>query len=378
METLGRAGYSWELLGRRAVRTLERQGGWLLFGFLGAALIASYLMFQPLQLDRGVVEARKAAMFLAAWLLAFSELYLLAAWLGPRAQAEERDLAHTPLPAGQFFLHRLLDLGAVPLANLLLCLPLYWIVLVYVGLPYGEGAGVRDWWRYMYWEEQTAGDHNPWGVRVALVFVNLCCAVLLPLACAMLLDLALRWAPLRAIALPAVTLGSYFLIRQPQVRYDLFRFAYKQSRGFEAWPFILIFALMVLLPFVVARLSARGRVWLCAAFAAVVLLATVLVFAQGKLPGKHTTARLREALGDGRYALAYFYGHLSPAENIDLLFNNYPTNVLLSDQYAHNLIPRRVALWIGAGLYPPLLCVLALGGMWLGAATRPRRAGDET
>jgi hypothetical protein len=101
----------------------------------------------------------------------------------------------------------------------------------------------------------------------------------------------------------------------------------------------------------------------------------VLVLFQHRLPGAETTAVIRRHLGDYRYAIAYYICHLSPAENIDLLCFDYPTNVLLDDKYAHNLIPSRVALWVGAGVYPLLMCLCALVGMWQGAALRGR--GDE-
>jgi hypothetical protein len=332
---------------------------------------------RPFALYDGVSSIRKVAMWLAAWLLAYTELYLIAAWLAPRAKEEEAGLAHLPLPPGQHFLHRLLDLGGAPLINLLLCLPLFWVALVYYGFPYGESSNIN--WRingssYPYWAGwDLAHDPQPWLLRVLLIAVNLAVAVLLPLALGLLLDLALPWTAARIVALLGLSTGAYFLIRTYQVRYELFRIAYQQSRGYEAWTFIAVGAALVLTPFIVARLSPRGRLALAVAAAFDVCAGVGLVFAQHQLPGAHTTALIRDTLGDMRYAMAYFFCHLSPAENIDLLCYNYPTNVLLSDVYAHNLIPSRLALWVGAGLYPPLWCLIALGGMWLGVSTRGRR-----
>lgn len=370
-------GYSFELLRKRFLRRLAGQPGWLAFGFAGAVAIMCYLIAHPFSLYDGVNHIRKAAMWLAVWLLAYTELYLIAAWLAPRAKEEEAGLAHLPLPPGQHFLHRLLDLGGTPLTNLLLCLPLFWVALVYYGFPYGESSDVN--WRvnvsnYPFWAGwDLTHDPQPWLLRVLLIAVNLAVAVLLPLAVGLLLDLALPWAALRIPVLLGLSTGAYFLIRTYQVRYELFRIAYQQSRGYAAWTFIAVGLVMALAPFIVARLSPRGRMALAALAAAVVCLGVGLVFAQHLLPGAHTTATIRDALGDLRYALAYFFCHLSPAENIDLLCYNYPTNVLFNDVYAHNLIPSRLALWVGAGLYPPLWCLSALGGMWLGVSLRGRR-----
>lgn len=370
-------GYSFELVRKRFLRRLAGQPGWLAFGFAGGLVALCFLITRPVEFYDGVASVRKAAMWLAAWLLAYTEFYLIATWLAPHAKEEDAGLAHLPLPPGQHFIHRLLDLGGVPLVNLVLCLPLFWVALVYYGFPYGESSDVN--WRvnmvnYPYWAGwDLAHDPQPWLMRVLLICVNLAVAVLLPLAVGALLDLALPWAAVRIPVLLGLSLGSYFLIRTYQVRYELFRIAYQQGRGYAAWTFIAVGLALVVTPFLVARLSQRGRLALAALAAVVLCVGVGLVFAQHQLPGEHTTTTIRKALGDLRFALAYFFCHLSPAENIDLLCFNYPTNVLFNDAYAHNLIPRHLALWVGAGLYPPLWCLAALTGMWLGVSTRGRR-----
>jgi hypothetical protein len=373
---LRRAGYSWEVLYQRLLRRLAGQSGWLVFGFTGAVVLLSLIMLRPFGLYNGVTAVRQAALWLAAWLLAFTELYLVSAWLSPRARGEDADLGTLPLPAGQFFLHRLLDLAGVPLTNMLASLPLFGVALMYFGLPYGQSADTDwrlNWSHYPYWSgEMLTHDHDPWKVRLWLMAVNIAVAALLPLALGLLLDLAMPWTAARVVLLPGLSLGAYFLVRTEQVRFELFRIAYQQSRGYSAWTFIAVGACMVLLPYIVARMGPRARMNLAGALGVVLLLGVGLVFAQHQLPGLHTTALLRDALGDMRYALAYFFCHLSPAENIDLLCYNYPTNVLFSDNTAHNLIPRHLALWVGAGLYPPALCLAALSGMWLGAGARGR------
>lgn len=378
---LRRAGYSWELLSKRLLRRLAGQPGWLIFGFTGGVVLLCWFMLRPLRLYEGVLEVRHSAMWLAMWLLGFTELYVLSTWLAPRARSEDADMVHLPLPRGQFFLHRLADLGAVPLASLLACLPLFWVALVYFGLPYGISG--KDDWRlnamyYPYWYNIDAPrDPDPWNVRLAWICVNLAVAVLLPLVLALLLEFAVPWTAGRVVLLPGLSLGAYFLVRTYEVRYELFRIAYQQTRGYDAWAFIAVGAALLVLPYIMARLRPRARSLAVGTAGVIAVLGVGLVFAQHQLPGLHTTALVRDTLGDLRHALAYFLCHLSPAENIDLLCYNYPTNVLFSDAYAHNLIPKRVALWVGAGLYPPALCLTALGGMWLGVSARQRGGLDD-
>ncbi len=373
---LRRAGYSWELVYKRLLRRLAGQPGWLVFGFTGGVVLLSWLMLRPFQLYDGVTAVRQAALWLAAWLLGFTELYLISAWLSPRARHEDADLRHLPLPPGQFFLHRAIDLGAVPLVNMLASLPLFWVALTYFGLPYGQSSDTDwrlNWSRYPYWYSgELTHDPDPWRVRLWWMVANIAVAALLPLVLGLLLDLALPWMAARAVVLPGLSLGAYFLIRTEEVRWELFRIAYQQSRGYSAWAFIAVGAALLLLPYAIARLGPRARSSLAGVLGGIAVLGVGLVFAQHQLPGAQTTALVRDALGDLRYALAYFFCHLSPAENIDLLCYNYPTNVLLSDAHAHNLIPRHVALWVGAGLYPPAFCLAAFTGMWLGVSARGR------
>lgn len=370
----GRAGYSWELLRQRLVRRLHSHAGWLIFGLGGGLVVLCYFLLRPFLFEEGLYAVRKVAMWLAAWTLAHSVLYQISAWLEPRALQEEQDLAHLPLPAGQHFLHRLQDLAAVPVVTMLLSLPLFWVALIYFGLPYGEGPGVSYWTSMNWWYSTSSADPDPWSIRLLLVCINLALAALLPVTAALLLEFALPWPLVRAGLLPLLCVGAYYLVRTYEVRYELFRIAYQQTRGYDPWDFIAVGALLFLTPFLLARMTQRARLALVICTALSALFGLGLILGQHRLPGADTTAMVRDAVGDLRFAIAYYLGHLSPAENIDLLFYNYPENVLFNDAYAHNLIPRHIALWVGAGLYPLLFCGWTWAAMWLGVASSKRRS----
>jgi len=369
-----RTGISWELIGWRIRYTLARQQTALLLGLVGPTLIIGWTIFMPLNLLTVQESLRHALYLLAAWYILFTEVYVLIVWLRPRQQRDEEQLEHLPLSATQFFIHRFIDVALIPIAVAILSLPLFLVLLVYVGVPYtmrhelsytlrvdDTGSGYITWARLP----------TPWGWRMFFVGLNLISATFLPLMLAMLLERLISWTPARAIMLLGLTAATYFVIKRAV--YEYFYVCYRQTRGYNPVPFVLVFLLLLLIPFLISWLTPRGRIALGVALAVLIGALALLPYLQHGLPGQRTTATIRDALGDTRYALGYYICHFSPKENISLLLYSYTSSVLIDNHRKGDLIPRRVSVWVGAGLYPPLICVLAFTGMLAGTTLRRRQ-----
>lgn len=361
---------NWELFRKRTRRRLAAQPGWIVTGVLGPLIICCLAILRPFVLRAEYQYFRQAAILLCAWYLGFAVLYAIQHWLRPAGDNDEEDLQPAPLSALQFFLHRSADLCALPLLCMLLTLPLFVVLLIYYGNPYNSGSAQNPYygWYLGYWDARGT---NPWSWRVFFIGLNVMAATLLPLSFSVLLNETVNWRPLRVILLIALPVGLWFVVRRTE--YDYFRMSYHQTRGVAAWPYAAVFAVLVLLPFLLGLLKARGRVLLAALLAVVVLAGAALPFVNNvggtDVPWVPAIGRV---LGDMRYALGYFAGHLSLDKNIGLLLDRYQSAVLTTDVTAGNLIPQRVAMWVGAGLYPPLIAVLGFVLLGLGVGLRKR------
>lgn len=365
-----RATYAWELLWRHAALQLRRQGGWLVFGVAGLLVIALARVLRPFDLRNGLDAVQHTAVLFAAWYVGFALLHILNVWLAHRPGEQPQIDAHLPLPAGQFFLHRAMEQSVVPLLASLLTLPLFWVVLTYIGLPYGEDPSVEHWRVLGNWDDWVSST-EPWGLRAMFLILILAACTLLPLALGAVLQEAVEWVPGRCVLLLGIPTGAFFLIRM--VGDDCTRGAYRQTRGVSPWPFLAVFIAMLAVPFLVGLLGRRGRLILLALAAVAVLGAVALPMVKHAIPVPRTTAT-RAAYLDTKYALGYFLGHLSPKEDIDLVLHSYSSNVLTDNHRRGDMIPQHVALWVGAGVYPLGLPLLAFALLWLGITLRPRKA----
>lgn len=365
-----RATYAWELLWRHSALQVRRQGGWLAVGIIGPLVITLAMLLRPFDLRSGLDIVQRTAVLFAAWYVGFALLHILNVWLAHRPGEQQHVEAHLPLPAGQFFLHRAVEQSVLPLLTGVLTLPLFWVVLTYIGLPYGEDPGVRQWRIIGDWED-WASSTEPWGLRAMFLILILAACTLLPLALGAVLQEAVEWVPGRCVLLLAVPTGAFFLIRI--VGEDCCRGAYRQTRGISPWPFLAVFIALLVVPFLIGVLSRRGRMILLIAAAIIALSLLALPMVKHQLPGVRTAA-MRVAYLDAKYALGYFLGHLSPKENIDLVLHSYSSNVLTNNRRVGDMIPQHVALWVGAGVYPLGLPLLAFALLWLGITMRPRRA----
>ena len=360
---------NWELVARRARYRLAGQPGWILAGLTGALLIVCWAIIYPFDLRQELLQFQRSVTYLGLWLAAFTVLYAIAHWFKP-VRAEARDeLDQAPLSALQYFLHRLTDLAALPLAVTLLSLPLYGVLLIYTGDPYNSGSQVGGWaWRaYWDWYEFPL----PWGWRTFFIGLNVLAAPLMIMALATFIEETTRWLTLRVLLLIGLPVAHWFVVNQAE--YDYFRMCYRQTRGHDAWNYLVIAALLVLLPFVFGWLKPVGRAVLGLIVGLVLLGFGALPYLTHDTPGGLIDiAGFGRLMGDLRYALAYFVGHLSINANIDVLAHRYASNVLLTDVHAGNLIPQRVSIWVGAGIYPPALAIASVALYALGLMLRRR------
>jgi hypothetical protein len=359
--------YSVEVLWRVTLQRVAQNRGMLTIGAVLPIALALARLAIPLELRNVFDQLQLYTKVLALYYLGFSVVYLCSLWLNPKRHVEEQELAVLPLPASQELLQRILDHLLLPLLVFALSLPGYLAVLAFAGIPYGQAPENTSYLVSNNWDT-WAEWHEPFAWRAFFAVLILLSSVLLPLALGILLD-ELIAAPLwRIPLLVGIPVGAFFLIRHVSDEY--LRYSYKQYRGLSPAAFVIVFALLLITPFVLGYAGPRLRRWLGLGAALLMLFGAALPLLRYHLPGDHTTSTLRNLLGDGRYALGYFTCHLSPVLNLDLIFNSYASNLMLNNHRPHDLIPHHVAIWVGAGLYPVMIPLLAIGLYFFGAALR--------
>lgn len=330
------AAVNWELLRTDSLRLLRSQPGWLAAGLTGPLSITLYTLLRPWSPLRAERDLLQAALFFAAWNVLFALAYAVSAWLRPRHDSAERELLHLPLSCTHFALRRLLQAGALPLAAALLALPLWGMLLLYSGTPYGVDAD-QTRWTWLSWQETG----NPWLLRMAWVAGSILSAALLPAALVLWLDELIpnRW--LRCILLLVLPAALYLLIRMltgewdPNyggywVKHGPLLMNYRQTRGVGPLPYLALLGCVLLGPLLIG--------WLRPAWRRLLLSLPVLLiaafFLRAALPEtlQHPLRPASSVLfnRDTRYAAALFTGHLSPPQNIRLLWHSYPSNVLFT------------------------------------------------
>lgn len=360
---------NWELMHKRVRQRLARQPGWIVIGVLGPLILTCWAILTPFDLRAEYYDFKRTAILLCAWYLGFAALYAITHWLRPAGDGDEDELQPAPLSALQFFLHRSADLCALPLFCMLLTLPLYGVLLIYFGDPYNSASAGTP---YYYYDLGFGNDAsaNPWSWRAFFLGLNVVAATWLPLSLGVLINETVNWRPLRVILLLAMPTGLWFVVERAEI---YFRRSYRQTYGIEPWLYVVVFAVLIALPFLFGFLKARGRLIL-ATFLAVVLAAGAALPFVNNVGGADVpwVPAIGRALGHLRAVLGYFAGHLSLEKNVDLLLHRYQSMVLTTDITPGNLIPRRVAMWVGAGLYPPLIALASFLMLGLGVALRKR------
>jgi len=354
------AGLSWEVLRRHTLQQLARYPGWVVFGIAGPVTLTIWLLVRPFDLRNVTHDLYNTVVYMLAWLVFFCVIFITYHWLRPPVATRDEGLDAAPLSALQYYLHRCSDICSVPLIVLLLTLPMFGVMLTFPGDPYASGS--NDW----LWMDVP----NVWWIWMFFVGLNFAAAVMVPLAGGLLLQETVANKGMRIAVLllfpPLYWYVMYF------ADYHFLRMCYRQTRGHDPLPYILTGLAVLVLPFLMGVLRRRGRAligWvlgLTGAALGVLVFFSITPDTPGWLGG------MRDAMGDARFALAYYAGHIQLEKNVEKIFFSYQSTVLFDDHHAGNLIPRRLSLWVGAGLYPVLLPLWSFIALGLGIAVSKR------
>ncbi len=337
---------------------------------VGATVLFCYFLLQPFNLRQGYDLTRFFAQYSSVFFALFTTLYVTSRWLVPHEGVEEYELSHLPLSETHWFACRVIDLCAVPLAVLLLLLPVYGIMLLLYAPPYGVSETT---WVWRIGEEDSYPRFSqPYAIRIFWTHLTLAYSALMPAAVAVMLRETVRWPLLRIIVLFALEVGAYLSCHR--IRYEYLELAYKKTSALSFPPFLMLAILLIALPILVGWLNKRVRAWLAAIATACVAVFAALPYLQYAFLGVNTTAWLRNTLGDMRYAMACFFGHLDPLENNRLLLDSYASALLFPDGF---FPPHRISIWVGAGIYPIFFALWLIIGLGIGYRLRNKPQRHE-
>lgn len=322
---------NWELLRRVARRILSARGQAFftasgLLVPLGLTLITILRPFNPRQMSR---DLEQLAIWLAAFYVLFTALYVLAQWLAPQLSAspgarrekqaaEERGELPLPVSGLQLFIHRAMELGLVPLRVLLLGLPLWLAACLYIQLPYGEQWLAEEINYPWYGDPRRA----LWIAKLCWLGLSFIAAMLLPLAWALLLQESLRSRALRCVLLVLPAIGVYAVQRFFE---EHLRAPYQQTRGYDPFSFLAPIVLLVAGALVIGLLRPRLRVALLV-LAGLLYSGLALAPTFSDLPLRYAGRRC-DAPNSARYLLL----HLSPPRNARLILHSWTSNVVVQD-----------------------------------------------
>ncbi|MCB1216396.1 hypothetical protein KDL44_03335 [bacterium] len=363
---------SWnpEILRTEALRCAWQGRGWLVTAVLLQSSVALYYIFiSPFSLGREFTDLIACAQILGTLGALLSLLWLLSAWFGPPQRRDESQ-ASLPIPPVQRQLMDWLPLLTVPLLLGLSALAVWGVLQLYFGLPFGSGAQLGEDWIVTDGPEGWLEVPNPWLPRVLATALTILSAGLLPVAIALLLERCLRGNLLRASTLLLLCSGAVYVMLV--WGREFLQSCYRQTRGHQPLPYIAIGLTLAVLPVVLGLLPRRGRSLLLTLLCCLLLATGLLPFLQQSLDQPGISAGLRNLLGDGRFALAWYFGHLDFITGINWLMTSWKSNLLLGTPEE----PHRVPLWVGAALLPFTYAVWLPGGYLLGMALSRRREQD--
>ncbi|MCB1219313.1 MAG: hypothetical protein H7A35_05295 [Planctomycetales bacterium] len=361
------ASWNAEIMRSEFMRCLWQGRGWLIAGVLLQSAVALYFIFiSPFGLGREFADLVACALSLATLAALLSLVWLLAAWLGP-PQRRDESLDSLPIPPVQRQLMDWFPLIVVPLLLSLSAVVVWGCLQLYFGVPFGSGAQLGDDWIVTDGPEGWLEVPNPWIPRVLASALSILSAGLLPLAIALLLERCLQGNLLRAAGLLGLMLAGGYVVHRPGYQY--IEMCYRQTRGHAAWLYLLVGLVILATPVLLGLLKPRQRTSLVV----VLLLASGYfglhaLFGAGQpggMPGLSTAA-----IGDGRFALAWYFGHTDFVSNINWLMTSWKSNLLLGTP----VDPHRIPIWVGAALLPFLYVLWLPGGYLLGMSISGRRA----
>ena len=366
----GRPAWNAEILGSEARRCLWQGRGWLMAGLLLQFAIALYYIFlSPFSLEREFRDLVLCAQLLAGSAALLSIAWLCSVWLAPQQQRDE-SLSGLPISAVQLQLMDWLGLLLVPTVLALAGVAVWGVLQLYFGQPFGNGSELGA--QYMMtdgpqgWREVP----NPWWPRVLATALAIKAAGLLPLAIGAMLERCLRWPWLRIISILLLYgAGGYMMLNWGR---EFTQMCYRQTRGHEKLPYLILGLLILAMPVSLGLLPRRWRMRLMLASLAILLAIALLPFLQDSLQQPGLSARLRDAMGDSRFALAWYFGHTDFVQNIGWLMDSWTRNLLLGSPEK----PLRIPVWVGAALLPMLYALWLPTGYLLGLGLSRQRADD--
>jgi hypothetical protein len=362
--------WNYELFRSELLRQLWIARGWLIAGALLQLALALYFIFlSPFSLAREFDDMLLAARALASLNLLFGLGWILSQWLAPQ-RAVDAALDTLPLAPLQRQIMVWLPLRLLPIALSLLAVVVWFILQLYFGNPYNSGSAVQDYlitdgpegWREL---------GNPWWPRVLATGLSILGAGLTLPAFAIMLEQSIRPAFLRVILL-LTGLSAFGLLLHSR-GYEYISMCYRQTRGHSIWPYLALGIILLAIPVLLGLLRPSQRSWLLGALLIACVVIASLPFLESTLTLPGVSAALRDALGDSRYSLAWYFGHLDYWQNSDWLLNRWTSSLLLGSPAQ----PLRLPMWIGAALLPIIYALWIPGGYLLGMAISRRRVDRE-
>lgn len=365
------SGWNTEILRTEALRCLWQGRSWLVGGVLLQFCIALYYIFlSPFSLGREYADLVLCGQLLALLGVLLSIAWLCAGWLAPQRPPDPaRD--SLPIPPAQRRLMDWLPLLAVPAALSVSAVLVWGCLQLYFGVPFGSGSELDGDWLISDGPEGWRTVPNPWWPRVLAGGMCILAAGLLPASIGVMLREGLRHAVLRTVVLLLATAGFVWVMLGWGREFT--SMCYRQTRGHGILPYALIGIILLLLPPLLGMLGRSARRWLLLGIVFLAMAIAALPFMEGlPLVGK-LPQQLRPLLGDGRFALAWYIGHLDFALDIGWLLERWTSNLLLGSPER----PLRIPMWVGAALLPFIYAAWIPAGYLLGMSLGRQRADTD-
>ncbi|MCB1187788.1 hypothetical protein KDL29_11535 [bacterium] len=362
------ASWNAEIMRSEFMRCLWQGRGWLIAGVLLQSAVALYFIFiSPFGLGREFADLVFCAHTLATISAVLTLLWLMSSWLGP-PQRRDEGIDSLPIPPVQRQLMDWFPLIVVPLLLALSAVVVWGCLQPYFGVPFGSGSQLGEDWIVTDGPEGWLTVANPWVPRVLATALSILSAGLLPLAIGLLLERSLQSRLLRAVAILLCCSGAVYVMMV--WGRGFVQSCYRQTRGHHPLPYIAIGVILLLLPLLLGLLSRGWRSRVALVLALLLMTTGLLPFLQDSLTLPGLSAELRNTLGDGRFAIAWYFGHTDFILDIGWLMTSWKSNLLLGTPVE----PHRVPIWVGAALLPFLYVIWLPGGYLLGMSISGQRA----
>lgn len=355
---------SFELLGKRSSNLLRTARGWLLAGLAGPLVISVAALMYPFQMAFHLTFLKTMLFITAGWYYLFASCWVIGNWFSRTKHNLDTEMGHTPLPRVQFLVHRMLDIVLIPAVTTLLTIPLFGIVLYYIGQPLTD------------WHEADRGlDPGDWTLRSILLLVVLVNTTLLATTLGILVQESCRTAWARVASYLVVT-GAIWFLSMDWLGYYLGVYGHN-TPGIPPQVFLGPILSVLLLPFFVAYLTDSKRRIMLAVIGGLVVIAVAYMLLLPAWSPASIQAFTFRYIPNHYFAAEYCVSSLNPIENLTVISEHYRQSIVIDDHIVGNLIPQRLASWVGACLIAPLASVVCIIGLLAGCALKPQTGSDR-